>query len=253
MNEPLLTSMFRRTINARAQRDSWWEVMSHGLVQLSLCAPLTSNKIKTLIVSSSGTHKDTSTYGSHPYIDNQVRWGGTTVTHDGLDYNRQQKIKFFIKKHIHDTGYYPPLQVCNYKPFLHGGFNCGRCEKCLRTIIGLIVEGVDPVKCGLPIYRNIYEHIKKNIIPHVLLKDWERIQPHIDFEKTQITDLYESKEFLHWLKHQNLENLIKTNKIDIIQHFLYLSYSKLPRKIQEKVLEKHYQWKYELSFGLPLI
>jgi len=77
-------------------------------------------------------------WGTHPEIDDQVRWASTQVVHEGLNLTRQQKLGV-IARHVYGAN--PPvlIRVCWGR-----STNCGRCEKCIRTIIGLLLTGLDP-------------------------------------------------------------------------------------------------------------
>ncbi len=50
-----------------------------------------------------------------------------------------------IVEYAHRTGTYPKLRVCW---ITSGGKNCSQCEKCLRTLYGLMAEGEDPTHYG---------------------------------------------------------------------------------------------------------
>jgi hypothetical protein len=72
--------------------------------------------------------------GSHPLLD--PLWGTEelTIVHDGCEASRVDKIRLLV-----DHG--PPvlldnLRVCNTGE-LTEAYNCGRCEKCIRTMIAL--------------------------------------------------------------------------------------------------------------------
>jgi hypothetical protein len=69
------------------------------------------------------------------------------VIHDSIDLSRQQKVQALIR--YTEGSVKPRLQVCN-RP-LNGMINCGTCEKCLRMIAGLLVEGEVPRDWGLDI------------------------------------------------------------------------------------------------------
>lgn len=73
--------------------------------------------------------------GSTPEIDPLWSTEFLTFTHEGLEASRLQRIKLLSQYPIVlDT-----LQVCNNNP--GGEYNCGRCEKCIRTMIELRIAG----------------------------------------------------------------------------------------------------------------
>lgn len=75
-----------------------------------------------------GTHFDTDKYWSTEKL---------TFTHDGGEASRVDKINWQIAKSLTALKY---LRVCYMNEV--GAFNCGACEKCLRTMINLYVAGV---------------------------------------------------------------------------------------------------------------
>lgn len=75
-----------------------------------------------------GTHFDTDKYWSTEKL---------TFTHDGGEASRVDKINWQIAKSPTALKY---LRVCYMNEV--GAFNCGECEKCLRTMINLYVAGV---------------------------------------------------------------------------------------------------------------
>jgi len=75
--------------------------------------------------------------GSHPAVDGLFSSQRLTVIHDGSRFSRLEKVR--------DLASWPTaiaaLRVC---PGSGGDQpNCGRCEKCLRTRLGLLVAGVE--------------------------------------------------------------------------------------------------------------
>lgn len=85
------------------------------------------------------------TCASDPRIDNNVEFCGAKVHHDLFEYNRQEKINHIVdycNKHRRAV----KLRVCWHSD---RGENCCKCEKCYRTICGLIAEGANPKEYGL--------------------------------------------------------------------------------------------------------
>jgi hypothetical protein len=131
--------------------DGWWENVAHGIVLLSMCAPYTYlDGIGRLLISSSFNYI-VKPWGSTPISDELVRWGGLRVVHDSYDLHRVQKVNQVIAPFANQRGGSIPLRVCtgNKSIRLDGGeLNCGRCEKCTRTMLQLLFSGVDPARCG---------------------------------------------------------------------------------------------------------
>lgn len=81
-------------------------------------------------------------WSSHPLTDPLLSSNSFKVIHDGAEFNRTQKVGFLAAN-------FPELQsvlqVCWRKD--QDENNCGRCSKCIRTILNFRVVGVDLPKC----------------------------------------------------------------------------------------------------------
>lgn len=129
-------------------KDSWWHGMKHGIALLSHVAPYSYlHGINTVYIASSYCPD----FGlvrcaSSPLTDNYVRFNGAKVIHDGFEYSRQDKIHNVVN-YVKNTGNNVTMRVCWET---QTGFNCCKCEKCYRTMSGLLAEGEDPKKYGFP-------------------------------------------------------------------------------------------------------
>jgi len=216
INEELLSREFKV---------EWIGEVAHGLFLLSLCAPLSAvDKIGTVIIASSYTKEFGQPWGSDPLIDENVRWADTKVIHDAFELSRQEKLHWVSKNY---PEYLRNLRVCNSTL---SNFNCTRCEKCARTIVGLTLEGIDPRSCGFDIGKKHFD-----IIKDCLLKgrfDWGKdqefmwmdIQKHITEKIGE--DLYDnvklhsSNNFLRWLRDFNFS----TYRVSRLQRLLWTVY-----------------------------
>jgi len=212
------TNMYRNINHELLSREfgvSWFTDASFSLFMLSLCAPLTAiREIGTIIIAASGSedYKGQSGYGSHPSIDNNISWADTRVIHDGFELPRQQKLEFLCKGQ--NDRYLSHLRVC-WDSALET--NCGDCEKCMRTIVGLVIEGADPNKCNFQVDNKTFPFIRdcfnKGIIalPEAQLYYWRGMQKHIPEHINQ--DIYGSRQFLEWLREYDLSQY-KVNKLN---------------------------------------
>lgn len=177
----------------------WWQTVSFGLVLTGLTAPL--QNFGTLLMASSFEEFERRD-GSHflKFVD--LSWADVKVKLDG-DLNRHDKIKYDLKN---NSEYYPYLRVCWRQ---YEDFNCGVCEKCLRTIVGLILEDIDPKDCKfeakedvLDLIRNYFENNLFDL-EYAQLLFWQEIQDNIPNKLN--TNLYNSNEFFEWFKDYNLK------------------------------------------------
>ena len=214
----------------------WGGGISHGTVYTGLAAPLTiRNRIGTLLMASSHTRDFKQPWGSHPLIDNNISWGGAKVMHDGYEISRQEKIRFLKSYIIENRDGEEILDAlalvlvpdhCRGSDLINQSDNvCGKCdyclrnecEKCLRDITGLALEGIDPNNCGFSADNETFDFIKRSLIEGKLVKRklliqtrgesislesdlffWKDIQRQIP--KMLDYNLYNSKEFFHWLR-----------------------------------------------------
>jgi len=187
---------------------SWWATVQHGMGLLGLCAPLTAaHGFGTVYIGSSmakgRSGKPWRSWGSHPMIDGNVAWADVKCGHDGVEWSRQEKIRYAIRPYIEKTGKHPPIIVCN-DPGRGPILNCGRCEKCSRTIVGLALENIDPNKCELKTSGATFGHIKRKLLLrrlrfiHKQPNMWRDIQSCIPAVIND--DMYGSRAFFEWLK-----------------------------------------------------
>jgi hypothetical protein len=178
---------------------------------------LTENEIGTILMGSSERPQDVKyPWGSTSLVDNKLNWADIKITHDCTELTRQEKIKYILKKYIKSKEIYPFLRVCNsITQTSLNDLNCNRCEKCLRTITGLILEDIDPNKCGFKIDNGTFEYVKNCFINGTLelvenagtslhnqtaisTTNWKNIQREIPNEI--IHNLHSSKEFFEWFR-----------------------------------------------------
>ncbi len=78
-------------------------------------------------------------YGTHPVLDLNYSSLNLRIRHDGITLSRLDKTRIVADSEAALQN----LRVCNnYKSYRPGLLNCGRCEKCLRTMLALEIVGV---------------------------------------------------------------------------------------------------------------
>ena len=177
--------------------EEWWGEVSHGLVLTGLSAPIIAEEVGTIFVASTHTKDFLKPWGSNPKIDNNISWADVKVIHDGYELSRMEKIEI-IKNNPECLPY---LSVCN----TYREHNCGFCEKCWRTITGLVLEDVDPKKCNFDIKKGIFSLIKAYFkngwlnLGYDQIFFWQDIQRHIP-DNLDEDKLYNSRDFFEWFK-----------------------------------------------------
>lgn len=150
---PLLQAHFQRYLEG-----AWYSSVGHGLGLLGLCAPLAwANDLGTLHIAATHTNDWSQPWGSRPDIDEHVRWRGTTCSHDGYDLSRQDKIDL-IGDYAAREDESLELRTCSYD---EEDDNCSECEKCARTMLGLVLAGRDPNDFGYQFNRETFARIRK--------------------------------------------------------------------------------------------
>jgi hypothetical protein len=141
---------FRKKLN-----DSWWHGLHHGLAIISAPIPIAYKlKVKSIFIASSNSEQFSVPCASDPTVDNELRFGSGRVYHDGYELTRQDKIRV-VTNHYGKINESIQLRVC-----FRNEDNCCNCEKCLRTILGIIAEGKNPYKYGFNIPSDFSLHVK---------------------------------------------------------------------------------------------
>ncbi len=180
-----IKTSFRNVVNytylndtiAKPNRENWWHGFQHGIALITHSAPLAySVGIRRVYFSSSDTVKSSVKFccSSHPAMDFNERFCGCRTIHEGFENTRQDKIRK-VCTYFERTGEPVKLHVCWET---RNGENCCLCEKCARTIFGIIAEGYEPNDFGFSIdkdgYNNIIERIKaKKIVLYPI--HWQAI------------------------------------------------------------------------------
>ena len=107
--------------------------MAHG-AGLAAIGHLLSPMLHRIYIASTHTYADLFPWGSHPVLDPLWSSESLEFIHDGCEATRVQKVSFISKYEIALQS----LRVCWSNP--DSSYNCGRCEKCLRTMINLKVN-----------------------------------------------------------------------------------------------------------------
>lgn len=205
--------------------DSWWHGFSHSMSFISISIPVAYlSNCQNIIIASSFTIGDTRVCASYATTDIEFKFCVTGKTiHDGFEMSRQDKIRTIVDHQL-KTGKPFPLKVCSFKEA-----NCSVCEKCFRTITGIIAEGANPNDFGFNVPDNITEfyddyfrhnlqffgiksesishwpHIKKRMVDNmnnILYKDFANWFLTYDFKKNRRIALrnYYRKNFFSIIK-----------------------------------------------------
>ena len=111
-----------------------WQTQYHGAAMAAVVHAL-SDHVGHVLFPGSLTTENAHPWGTHPDLD--PCWGGSRVTmvHDSTDVTRSEKVRALAEHQVA----LDHLRVCFKNP--NGAYNCGRCEKCMRTMINLSAVG----------------------------------------------------------------------------------------------------------------
>jgi hypothetical protein len=106
----------------------------HGCA-LATVGHLLGHRVGRVLVPATHTYNELFPWGSHPALD--PLWSGDHLEfeHDGADTSRFEKVQAIA----HDPAVLQHLRVCWRNP--DDAYNCGHCEKCVRTMIALHIAG----------------------------------------------------------------------------------------------------------------
>lgn len=80
-------------------------------------------------------------WGSHPMTNHLLSSGGFGIVHDGAGYNRSEKVDTLVKW----SAGVKSLRACYAGS--DRGYNCGVCEKCVRTRLNFLLTGESSPSC----------------------------------------------------------------------------------------------------------
>ncbi|MBI4320855.1 MAG: hypothetical protein HY675_20375 [Chloroflexi bacterium] len=112
-----------------------WAYFYHGSAMASV-ALLLSPLLKKVYLAASHTYNSIRPWGSYPLLDPLWNTEEMELVHDGCEATRMDKV---ARISACDTAL-RWLRVCWENR--EGAYNCGRCEKCLRTMVNLRLAGV---------------------------------------------------------------------------------------------------------------
>jgi len=188
---------------SRKLGDSWWHGLHHGLAIISAAIPIAYKlKIKRIYIASSNTAGYPVPCASDPTVDNEIKYASGKVYHDGFELSRQDKVKAVVD-HYSAVGERVNIRVC-----FKNEENCCNCEKCLRTIMGIVAEGHSPRAYGFKVPDNLSAHLErflrsevKFFTPTFISIYWIKIQQRMKENAAAVAD----RKLLEWFPEYNFK------------------------------------------------
>lgn len=227
----IVKSSFRRFLNAGALSkkisytgEGWWHGFQHGIGLIGHSAPIAyslNKKVVYIASSFSNKMKGLYTCASDPIIDNNVKFSNSYVLHDGYENDRQDKIHNIVQcsknMNIPIT-----LRVCWETS---GGENCCRCEKCLRTMIGIYAEKAEPKDFGFICSESEFDKNVKMLKRIDLIDYLKLLYKQIQISMIKNCNIEDIPKSLKWFYEMDI------NKIG--NHPIYNIYYKIKRRFKK--------------------
>ncbi len=198
---------------------NWNLAVSHGLIHVGVASPLLWPQFGTLLVASSDSNNIWAPDGSLLFGHADVSLGNTKVFYDNHELTRLEKVRILKS----NPRYSDKLIVCtstskfSANPTAIPTLNCCECEKCLRTIAELALEGIDPARSfSLIKPEDAFKLIKARLRyggltpdQSLLLGEWKDMQNSVaDILKNETgtgNEIQGAREFFEWFRTFNLE------------------------------------------------
>jgi hypothetical protein len=135
---PVYTNLYLHFRNEDAEQNyDFWYYKFYGAALASV-AHAFSRRLTSVCIASDYDVARQKPHGSHPLLDLNYSSSNLRIRHKGITLTRLDKTKLVADwdvalRHI---------RVCNqFERYQSGRINCGKCEKCVRTMLGLLVLG----------------------------------------------------------------------------------------------------------------
>jgi hypothetical protein len=215
---------------------SYYEAFCLSIFLTGVCAPIITDRVNRLLLSSGVVDLADNMYGSSPRLDEKIGWGGLHVIHEGAGVSRYEKIRY-LSQHLKREAI--DLRVCNCAPKFLDRLNCSSCEKCYRNMLILLYHGLDPSKHGFKYLPETLSKLKNRIISGSLLKEddipsWKSLQR----ENLIHSDDEGLNEFTDWFIDFNLDSIPRATRTPR----LYLRFfSLLPLRVGKMLRTLYYK------------
>ncbi|MEW5815634.1 MAG: hypothetical protein AB1798_09605 [Spirochaetota bacterium] len=188
---------------------SFWLYEFQG-TSLAAVAHAFSSRISTISIAASDDIRSLAPLGSHPLLDPNYSSADLRIRHDGIRLTRLDRVRIISDW---DTAL-QNIRVCpNNRP---DNINCGKCEKCLRTMIELLVIGKLESSKAFPVKDVSPEMLKQIYIKTVGIDGMYRelIEPLKNIGRRDLVKIIEQKSahfhaYLDWKEERDWKGIIK--------------------------------------------
>jgi hypothetical protein len=113
-----------------------WGILYHGAAMASVGLKL-EDVLRRIHIPSTYRSDQLFPWGSHPALDSLWSTEHLSFSHYGCEARRIDKVCYIAQFPIVMN----TLRVCMSRPFSGSVYNCGLCEKCVRTMVALHIAG----------------------------------------------------------------------------------------------------------------
>lgn len=217
----VLESVWQKKIRPKFH-DSWWHGFLHSMAFISIAVPLAYLKgIKNIYIASSVPMGEFCMCASHVTTDSEFRFANVgKCVHDASELVRQQKVQVVVEYQTQKGAPYP-MRVCSFNDH-----NCCECEKCFRTVLGLVAECADVRDFGFITEKPLREH-------------WEEVM----YRRSGLMS-FRSEKVLHWpyiisRMKENYERMDKEQK-DFVDWFLSCDFDKIQKQSRMRYYRQNF-------------
>lgn len=209
--------------------DTMWHGFLHSMAFIGIAIPLAfKSGIDEILIASSLTIGLNFYCASNLTTDSEFCFANEGfTTHDGFELNRQDKMSVIVK-HQKSTGKPYFMRVCSFNDH-----NCCECEKCFRTILGIVAEGGDIHDFGFNIQGSLKDHWIRVLNRRAGLMSFKSEKfihwPHIKKRMLENYNIIPDKEFVDWFLSFDFD---KARKDGLRRYYCQNFFSILKRKLK---------------------
>jgi hypothetical protein len=211
--------------------DSWWHGFQHSMAFITIAMPLAyKHGIQHIYIASSVPMGEFCMCASHVTTDSEFRYAGVgRCIHDGSELARQDKVRVVVGYQRQSNKPYP-MRVCSFNDK-----NCCECEKCFRTVLGLVGEAADVNDFGFYTDKPLKEHWEDVMYRRAGLMSfkservlhWPYIIPRMKANYDKMTA--EQQEFVDWFLSFDF---VKAKREGLLRYYRKNFFSILKRKLK---------------------
>lgn len=217
--------------------DSLWHGFLHSMAFITCAIPIAfKNSVNEIIIASSLTTGLNFLCASNSTTDSEFRFASHGfVLHDGFELHRQNKIQV-ITDFQRKIGHPYFMRVCSFHET-----NCCACEKCFRTVLGIVAENSDPEDFGFNINKSLKEHWQDVMDKHIALMGFSSERalhwPHIikKMKENYSAMSKDKQEFVDWFLTFDFEG---KQKKALIKYYRNNFFKIILRKFRNRFIRK---------------